>query len=60
MIDYSGPEYKNLYEEILKDYNWTWGKFSPIQYPTHLHIPHHESQRTNQIARTSNQSTRAN
>ena len=60
MIDYSGPEYKNLYEEILKDYNFRYGKFSPIQYPIHLHISYHESQRTKQIARSSNSSTRAN
>ena len=33
MNDYSSPEYKNLYKEILKDYHWTWGKFSPIPYP---------------------------
>ena len=33
MNDYTKPEYKNLYQEILKDYNWTWGKFSPIPYP---------------------------
>ena len=33
MNDYTKPEYKNLYKEILKDYNWTWGKFSPIPYP---------------------------
>ena len=23
----------DLYQEILKDYNWKWGKFSPIPYP---------------------------
>ena len=23
-----------MYEEILKDYNYRWGKFSPIPYPT--------------------------
>jgi len=33
MNDYTKPEYKNLYEEILKDYNWTWGKFQPVPYP---------------------------
>ena len=57
MTDYSHPKYKDLYKEILKDYNWTWGKFSPIPYPTHLHIPHHESQRNGKITGTSNQST---
>ena len=33
MNDYSDPKYKDLYEEILKDEQWTWGKFSPIPYP---------------------------
>ena len=33
MIDYSGPEYKNLYKEILIDSTFTYGKFSPIPYP---------------------------
>ena len=37
MTDYSSSEYNGLYEEILKDYNWTWGKFSPIPYPMDLH-----------------------
>ena len=23
-----------MYEEILKDYNWSWGKFNPIPYPS--------------------------
>ena len=33
MNTYSSEDYPNLYEEILKDYNWTWGKFSPVNYP---------------------------
>lgn len=33
MIDYSGPEYKNLYKEILIDSTFTYGKFSLIPYP---------------------------
>mgnify|MGYP001265734023 CR=1 FL=1 len=33
MNTYSGPEYKDLYKEILIDYNWTWGKFQPVPYP---------------------------
>ena len=57
MNDYSQPKYKGLYEEILKDHNFRYGKFSPIPYPTHLHIPHHESQRNGKITRASNQST---
>ena len=33
MLDYSGPEYKNLYQEILIDSTFTYGKFSPVPYP---------------------------
>jgi hypothetical protein len=33
MKDYSGPEYKNLYEEILLDYHYRFPKFHPIPYP---------------------------
>ena len=28
MKDYTKPEYKGLYKEILKDQQWTWGKFN--------------------------------
>ena len=33
MLDYSGPEYENLYQEILIDSTFTYGKFSLIPYP---------------------------
>tara|TARA_B100001250_G_scaffold289263_1_gene251002 strand:- start:843 stop:989 length:147 start_codon:yes stop_codon:yes gene_type:complete len=33
MNDYSGPEYKDLYKEILIDYNYRFPKFHPIPYP---------------------------
>ena len=33
MLDYSGPEYENLYQEILIDSTFTYGKFNPIPYP---------------------------
>ena len=45
MNDYSHPKYKDLYEEILKDQQWTWGKFSPIPYPLLNRIQQHEQQR---------------
>ena len=45
MQDYSDPKYKDLYEEILKDYEWTWGKFSPIPYPFLNKLQDHEQQR---------------
>ena len=32
MQDYSGPEYKGLYEEILLDYHYRFPKFHPIPY----------------------------
>ena len=34
MQDYSGPEYKGLYEEILLDYHYRFPKFHHIPYPT--------------------------
>ena len=60
MNDYSSPEYKDLYKEILIDQQWTWGKFSPIPYPFLNRLQHHEQQRNAKIARTSNQSTGTN
>ena len=39
MTDYSDPKYKDLYEEILKDYHYRWGKFAPIPYPNLTAIP---------------------
>ena len=33
MNDYSDPRYKDLYEHILIDYNFRYGKFSSIPYP---------------------------
>ena len=54
MNDYSHPKYKGLYEEILKDYHYRWGKFSPVPYPIHPQIQDHEQQRNAQIAKPSN------
>ena len=53
MQDYSDPKYKDLYEEILKDQQWTWGKFSPIPYPYPFlnRIQQHESQRNDQTSK---------
>ena len=33
MNTYPESEYPNLYEEILKDHNFRFGKFNPIPYP---------------------------
>ena len=38
MTDYSHPKYKDLYKEILIDYNFRYGKFSPIPYPMNPQI----------------------
>ena len=51
MQDYSDPKYKDLYEEILKDQQWTWGKFNPIPYPFLNRLQHHEQQRKNQTSK---------
>ena len=51
MKDYSHPKYKDLYEEILKDYQWTWGKFSPVPYTLIKRIEHHEHQRNPQTSK---------
>ena len=57
MNDYTKPEYNNLYEEILKDYNFRYGKFNPIPYPTLTNLHHAQQQSTATITRTSNQFT---
>ena len=57
MQDYSHPKYKGLYEEILKDHNFRYGKFSPIPYPTLTNLHHAQQQRNAKITRASNQST---
>ena len=46
MNDYSDPRYKDLYEEILIDYNWRYGKFSPIPYPKYTNRNQNEKQST--------------
>ena len=60
MNDYSHPKYKNLYQEILIDYNFRYGKFSPIPYPTLTNLHHHEQQRNQKITRQRYQSVGTN
>ena len=60
MNDYTSPQYKDLYEQILLDYHYRWGKFSPVPYPLLQRLQDHEQQRNAKIARTSNQSTGTN
>ena len=60
MNDYSHPKYKDLYEEILKDQQWTWGKFAPIPYPMLSRLNQHHEQSTRKITRASNQSIGTN
>jgi hypothetical protein len=33
MTTYTEQSHPNLYNEIIKDINYRWGKFSPIPYP---------------------------
>ena len=54
MNDYTKPEYKGLYKEILKDYHFRYGKFNPIPYPFIQRHLNHEQQRNAQIAKPSN------
>ena len=49
MQDYSDPKYKDLYEEILKDQQWTWGKFAPIPYPLFPNLHHGKQQSKKRI-----------
>ena len=51
MNDYTKPEYKDLYKEILIDQQWTWGKFSPIPYPFLNRLQHHEQQRNTKTSK---------
>ena len=44
MQDYSHPKFKGLYEEILKDHNFRYGKFSPIPYPNLPNLHHGKQQ----------------
>ena len=44
MQDYSGPEYKDLYKEILIDSQWTYRKFCVIPYPLYKSSEQNEKQ----------------
>ena len=50
MNDYSDPKYKGLYEEILKDYQFRYGKFNPIPYPFYKNLHHGKSQQSEQTS----------
>ena len=49
MNNYPQSEYPNLYEEILKDYNFRYGKFQTIPYPTLSNYHHAQQQRNPKI-----------
>ena len=34
MNHYPENEYPNLYNEIVNDWNYRWGKFNALNYPT--------------------------
>ena len=46
MNDYSDPRYKDLYEEILIDNNWRYGKFSTIPYQKYKNCNQNQKQST--------------
>ena len=52
MNHYPESEYPNLYQEILKDYNFRYGKFSSIPYPTLTNLHHAQQQRNQKITTT--------
>ena len=47
MNDYTHPQYQGLYEEILKDYHFRFGKFNPIPYPIKAQFNHEKQQQLN-------------
>ena len=49
MNDYTHPKYKGLYEEILKDYQFRYGKFNPIPYPFYKNLHHGKQQQSKRI-----------
>ena len=46
MNTYPESEYPHLYEEIVKDHNFSYGKFSPIPYPKYTNCNPNEKQST--------------
>ena len=51
MQDYSGPEYKDLYEEILLDYHYRFPKFHPIPYSFPHNVTNEKKNNPRTIAR---------
>ena len=47
MIEYNERDYPNLYNEILKDYHFRFGKFDPIPYPIKAQFNHEKQQQFN-------------
>ena len=52
MNNYPQSEYPNLYQEILEDYHFRYGKFDPIPYPFLNRLHHYEQQRNQKITKT--------
>ena len=50
MINYNEKDYPNLYNEILKDYHFRYGKFSPIPYPQFNKLTTNSQEETNNDA----------
>ena len=47
MNNYNEKDYPNLYNEILKDAQFRYGKFSPIPYPNITQMHTHLQEETN-------------
>ena len=47
MINYNEKDYPNLYNEILKDEQFRYGKFNPIPYPNITQLYKHLQEETN-------------
>ena len=47
MNNYNEKDYPNLYNEILEDYHFRYGKFSPIPYPMFNKFKTNSQEKTN-------------
>ena len=52
MNHYPQSEYPNLYQEILKDYNYRFPKFNPIPYPFLNRLQQNEQTTTAKTSKT--------
>ena len=50
MNNYNEKDYPNLYNEILEDFNFRYGKFNPIPYPKIIELSTQLEEETNNDA----------